>query len=127
MDTMTKILLAFAFGAIALVGWSSAGEAQSTERSARLATTSDSVRPKARSHRKGGPRVYGYYRGYRGGYSYTYNDVANTYGLSRSLYGSTNTWRDQFTDRQTPSGPFDSGFFFDSGIAPRGGDSPYLH
>jgi hypothetical protein len=30
-------------------------------------------------------------------------------------------------DRQTRFGPFDHGFFFDSGIEPRGGDSPYLN
>lgn len=30
-------------------------------------------------------------------------------------------------DKQTPAGPFDSGFWFDSGIGPNGGDSPYLN
>jgi len=29
--------------------------------------------------------------------------------------------------RQTPGGPFDSGFFFDSAIGPHGGNSPYQH
>jgi hypothetical protein len=38
-----------------------------------------------------------------------------------------NSYRDPFVDRQTTSGPFDHGFFFDSGVAPHGGDSPYLH
>jgi hypothetical protein len=61
-----------------------------------------------------------------GFYSYTSRDVINTYGMSRSLYGSINTYRDPYVDRQTPAGPFDHGFFFDSGILPRGGDSPYL-
>jgi hypothetical protein len=61
-----------------------------------------------------------------GFYSYTYRDVINTYGMSRSLYGSINTYRDPYVDRQTPAGPFDHGFFFDSGILPRGGDSPYI-
>jgi len=61
-----------------------------------------------------------------GFYSYSYRDVINTYGMSRSVYGSMNTYRDPYLDRQTPAGPFDHGFFFDSGILPRGGDSPYL-
>jgi hypothetical protein len=51
----------------------------------------------------------------RGGYSYRAGDVIGTYGQS---YVDT---------RQTPSGPFDHGFFFDSGIGPHGGNSPYLH
>lgn len=124
---MIKTLLALALGTSALLAFSAPGEAQSTERAARVTTTSDhSMRPRARYQRKAGARVYGY-RAYRGGYSYGYSDVTNTYGLSRSLFGSTNTWRDQMTDRQTPSGPFDSDFFFDSGVAPRGGNSPYLH
>ena len=62
-----------------------------------------------------------------GFYSYSYRDVINTYGMSRTLYGSTNTYRAPFMDRQTPSGPFDHGFFFDSGMGLHGGDSPYQH
>jgi hypothetical protein len=52
--------------------------------------------------------------------------VVNTYGLTRNLYGSNNA---SATRRRPadPAGPFDHGFFFDSGIGPRGGDSPYLH
>lgn len=62
----------------------------------------------------------------RGGYySYTDADVINTYAGSRALYGSTNFYRDPFIDRQTTAGPFDHGFFFDSGVGPRGGDAPY--
>lgn len=63
----------------------------------------------------------------RGGYSYSAQDTINTYGDSRVRYGSTNAYRFWGADRQTSSGPFDHGFFFDSGIAPHGGDSPYLH
>jgi hypothetical protein len=62
-----------------------------------------------------------------GFYSYTYRDVINTYGMSRSLYGSMNSYRDPYVDRQTPSGPFDHGFFFDSGNLPHGGNSPYMN
>lgn len=60
-----------------------------------------------------------------GGYSYTPSDTVNTYGDSRTKYGSLNSYRDPMADRQTKFGPFDHGFFFDSGIAPRGGNSPY--
>jgi hypothetical protein len=71
-----------------------------------------------------GPQVRGFVQR-RGGYSYSVADTINTYGDSRSTNGSNNSYRDPFSDRQTRMGPFDHGFFFDSGIAPRGGDSPY--
>jgi hypothetical protein len=61
----------------------------------------------------------------RGGYSYSSADVINTYGNGRSVYGSTNTYRNPYLDLQSRSGPFDHGFFFDSGVSPRGGNSPY--
>lgn len=63
----------------------------------------------------------------KGGYSYNPQDTINTYGDARTKYGSTNFYRFWGTDKQTISGPFDSGFFFDSAIAPRGGDAPYLN
>ncbi len=63
----------------------------------------------------------------RGGYSYDYVDSINTYGDSRSKYGSASSYRDPNLDRQTNAGPFDHGFFFDSGMGERGGDSPYMH
>ena len=63
----------------------------------------------------------------RGGYSYDYADSINTYGDSRSKYGGASSLRDPNLDRQTNAGPFDHGFFFDSGIGERGGDSPYMH
>lgn len=72
------------------------------------------------------PQVRGFVRR-RGGYSYVPEDTINTYGDSRTVYGSTNVFRDQWADRQTASGPFDNGFFFDSGIGFNGGNSPYLH
>ena len=71
-------------------------------------------------------RVYGY-SARRGGYSYWPEDVINTYGLTRNKYGSMNSYRDPSLDRQSPGGPFDHGFFFDSGMGPQGGQSPYLH
>lgn len=82
----------------------------------------------SRYHRKrGAPKVRGYLARRGGYYSYTDSDVTNVYGGSRAMFGSTNTFRDPFVDRQTPSGPFDHGFFFDSGIGPHGGNAPYPH
>ncbi len=63
----------------------------------------------------------------RGGYSFSWADTINTYGDSRVRYGGINAYRDAMTDRQSSSGPFDHGFFFDSGIGRLGGNSPYLH
>ena len=41
-----------------------------------------------------------------------------------ALYGG---YIDPYINKQSPGGPFDSGFFFDSGIGPNGGDSPYMN
>ncbi len=79
----------------------------------------------SRSYRSG-PRVKGYVAR-RGGYSYSVPDTINTYGDSRSKFGGASSYRDPMLDRQTNAGPFDHGFFFDSGIGPRGGDSPYMN
>lgn len=73
-----------------------------------------------------GTRVKGYVQR-RGGYSYSKADTINTYGDSRAKDGSAGNVRDPGLDRQTNAGPFDHGFFFDSAIAPRGGDSPYMN
>ena len=72
------------------------------------------------SYRRG-PQVRGFLLR-RGGYSYAAPDSINTYGDSRAVYGGGNTY---FYNQPTQGGPFDSGFFFDSGINPRGGNSPY--
>src|SRR5262245_15943502 len=73
---------------------------------------------RARYYRRRRPlevTIYGRRR--RGGYSFGVPEVIGTYGRAPPPYADV---------RQTPSGPFDSGFFFDSGIAPHGGNSPYL-
>ncbi len=81
----------------------------------------------------GGHRASRYYRGERrgrgrrGGYSYSSQDTINTYGDSRTLNGGANSYRFELYTRQTPSGPFDHGYFFDSGIGLHGGDSPYMN
>jgi hypothetical protein len=69
-------------------------------------------------------------RGYairRGGYSYSHADTINTYGGGSSKYGGASVYRDPMLDRQTPGGPFDHGFFFDSAMGMRGGNAPYMH
>ena len=65
----------------------------------------------------------------RGGYSYNQAQSINTYGDSRGKYGAADSLRDPNIDRQTNSGPFDHGFFFESGIGPgqHGGNAPFLH
>lgn len=76
---------------------------------------------------KSGAKVKGYAEK-RGGYSYTYADSVNTYGDGRSNYGAASVYRDPTLDKQTNAGPFDHGFFFDSGNGgPHGGDSPYMN
>lgn len=65
----------------------------------------------------------------QGGYSYKQADSINTYGDSRGQYGAANSLRDPSLDRQTNAGPFDHGFFYESGIGPgqHGGNAPFLH
>ena len=54
-----------------------------------------------------------------GGYSYTPSDVAAS-GIATEPAPYQGV-------RQSQGGPFDSGFFFDSGIGPHGGNAPYLN
>lgn len=79
---------------------------------------------KSKYSRSGKPQVRGYVQR-RGGYSYRPEDTINTYGDSRGRYGAANSFRDPWADRQTRFGPFNEGFFFESGIQPRGGNLPY--
>ena len=72
---------------------------------------------KAASHRRRPLEVTVYGRRRVGGYSYARPDVTGTYGSSPPPYLDV---------RQSEAGPFDSGFFFDSGMGPRGGNSPYM-
>jgi hypothetical protein len=81
---------------------------------------------KSSTYRRG-PQVRGFVQR-RGGYSYGSDDTINTTGPGRGLFSSTNAYRNYQVDRQTGGGPFDHGFFFDGGgIAPRGGNSPYIN
>lgn len=81
---------------------------------------------KSHAYRRG-PQVRGYVAR-RGGYSYSYAESVNTYGDAFGRYGAGNSLRDPSMERQQSiSGPFDHGFFFESGNAPRGGDAPYMN
>jgi hypothetical protein len=95
-------------------------------RSARTPETGIGTHPKSSYYRSQGPKVRGY-TARRGGYSYKAADTINTYGDSRTRFGGTNTFRDPMTDRQSNAGPFDHGFFFDSGMGRMGGNAPYMH
>lgn len=117
LRTQLVIAFALAFSMIALAPTAHAGD--------RGASSSGGAHPASKSYRSGA-RVKGY-RARRGGYSYSYEDSINTYGDSRSNFGGASSLRDPMLDRQSPAGPFDHGFFFDSGTAPRGGDSPYMN
>jgi hypothetical protein len=112
-------ILTIAAGAITLLAYT--GVTHAGESRASIVTYADgSGHAKHRYYRRRRPlevNIYGPRRRV-GGYSYSAADVINTYGSSPP------PWADI---RQTPSGPFDSGFFFDSGMGPRGGNAPYLH
>jgi hypothetical protein len=64
-------------------------------------------------------RVRGFSRGV-GGYSYSYAESLLSFDNTRIL-------RDRDADFDRQGGPFDHGFFFDSGAQIRGGESPYLN
>jgi hypothetical protein len=95
------------------------GEASAQERRARIVEEGPqlSQHPKSNTYRRQGPQVRGYVKR-RGGYSYSASDAAID-------YRDTSILRDVQNSRRQ-GGPFDSGFFFDSGIS-RYNDSPYLN
>ena len=75
------------------------------------------------SHHRRKPQVRGYVAR-RGGYSYTQADIINTYGDS-GHHVAPLQHRDPKLQKQPQ--PFDSGFFYDSGILLGGGHSPYMN
>ena len=117
--------LALALGALALMP-SAAGAAERSARAAVVQSVGSAQQTSARTYRRRAMHAPRFAKRRVGFYSYSYRDVINTYGMSRSVYGGMNTYRDPYVDLQTPAGPFDHGFFFDFGILPRGGNSPYL-
>jgi hypothetical protein len=110
-------MVAFAVSVMALL--TSTVATRAGERYTGIATYAPSKNANVRYYRKQRPlevTIYGRRR--IGGYSYRRADVVSTYGQSPP------PWLDV---RQTPGGPFDSGFFFDSGMGLHGGNSPYQH
>ena len=71
---------------------------------------------KKKAHRARKPQV----RGYAARDGSSPEEIARYF----QLYGG---YIDPEINKQSPGGPFDSGFFFNSGIAPNGGDSPYMN
>src|SRR5262245_55434979 len=123
---MTRTALALVLAMLTLMGFAAPGEA-AERRAKQVAASEAGFQPTGARY----TRRYAAVRAYRGRrigfYSYSYRDVINTYGMARARYGIINSYRDPFVDMQTPNGPFDHGFFFDSGMLPRGGNAPYLH
>jgi hypothetical protein len=111
-----------AVSALSIVTLSPAADAQD-RKAAPPPTAGAGAHPSSGYYRRA-PQVRGFVQR-RGGYSYSASDVANTGSDSRVQFGSTNWYRNQYLDRQSRSGPFDHGFFWDSGVSPRGGNSPY--
>ena len=120
---MGRIGLALAVAALGLTGSTSASFAQQGIGLAHPASAY--YRSAGRTRVVRGPQVRGFQRRRVGGYSFYAADTINTYGDNRTQFGGNNIYRDFQADRQTRFGPFDHGFFFESGIGGRGGYSPY--
>lgn len=72
-------------------------------------------------HAKSGPRVKGHVHQWGPDHCYNLPDPDERYLCQFAGF------IDPQLDKQTPAGPFDSGFWFDSGIGQNGGDSPYMN
>ena len=106
-----RTLLVILLGLFALIGWVSISQA--AERKAARTAAPAAGKQKVIVLRKRASA-----RGYvvmRGGYSYGRSDVVVPFGHSRAPWAEV---------RQSPGGPFDSGFFFDSDITPLN-NAPY--
>lgn len=108
---------AFTLGLLVAGSMSVSSPAAAGERRARAVEEGPqlSEHPKSNVYRRRAPQVRGYVQR-RGGYSYSYIDGAID-------YRDTSILRD-YQNQRRQGGPFDSGFFFDSGIN-RYNDSPY--
>jgi len=120
-----KTLFGLFLGAVLALGMAAPSPAEAGKKGVRGAETGGYFGHRS-SRRYRRPQVRGYVAR-RGGYSYKPQDTINTYGDSRTQFGGINVYRQFSLDRQTPSGPFDNGFFFDSGMGRNGGNSPYLN
>lgn len=74
-----------------------------------------------RRQRKSAPRVKGYTHYWHGNACFDLADPDERYLCQFAGF------IDPQLDKQTTGGPFDSGFFFDSGMGQNGGDSPYMN
>jgi hypothetical protein len=109
---MTNKALALALGVAAILALPLGDAPQAADQATQVANK----RPVKGHYRRDRSLELHSYKGRPvGGYSYKDVDSTSTYGRSPP------PWRDV---RQSPGGPFDSGFFFDSGV-PRGDMSPY--
>jgi hypothetical protein len=106
-----KTWLVIVLGLFALSGWETASEA-AERKGVRTAGPAAGQHKAIVLRKRAQP---GRYPVMRGGYSYGRSEVATHFGYSRG------PWE---TVGQSPGGPFDSGFFFDSGIAPLN-NAPY--
>ena len=90
------------------------GAGQTIAPGARADDQGPPYRQKQHHARRAQPRAYAMERGS------TPAEIARYF----ALYGG---YIDPSINKQSQGGPFDSGFFFDSGIGPNGGDSPYMN
>jgi hypothetical protein len=109
-----RALLTIGLSALALLACDGATLALDRPSAPAYAATAEPTQVKYQRRRPVEVTIYGRRR--IGGYSYRAPDVTSTYGHTPPPWAHV---------RQTQNGPFDSGFFFDSGIEPRGGNSPY--
>ena len=116
--------LSLIVGAAALLVVAAPADATKRKPLQKQTEATESKQQRASASYRRGPQVRGFVQR-RGGYSYAASDSINTYGDSQSRYSNYSLFRNNDYGRQSSSGPFDSDFFFDSGIGPRGGNSPY--
>jgi hypothetical protein len=99
--------------ALALPGLASADSPKSSRGSVKAGSSAELY------YEEGAPRPPKFVK--RGGYSYGVAEITGTPWLN-----AEKLWRHD-APLQSSFGPFDSGFFFDSAISPRGGNAPYLN
>ena len=113
MKHTSQLVLGLAIAA--LIGWSG-GFRPSDCRAQTYAAEPGHAKARHYRHRPLEVTIYGGRR--IGGYSYGASSVVNTYNRRNPP---------PYVDvRQSPGGPFDWGFFFDSAMPPLGGQSPYM-
>jgi hypothetical protein len=104
--------LLIAVGLLLVAGLSGASQQIAPGAWAQEQTTNK--RPVRRHARRGKPRTYALESGA------SPSEIARYF----ALYGG---YIDPSINKQSQGGPFDSGFFFDSGMGANGGDSPYMN